>query len=74
MDETRIELLTAKHERDSFDCGKPPLNLFIQRHASVNHERGVSRVYVAVRGDHQQVLAYYASSAGSFPARSSTAG
>ena len=66
MDETRIEFLTAKHERGTFDCGKSPLNAFIRQHASVNNERGVSRVYVAVRGTHQQVLAYYASSAGTF--------
>lgn len=25
MDETRIELLTAKHERGAFDCGEPRL-------------------------------------------------
>ena len=66
MDETRIEPLAAKHDRGTFDCSKSPLNSFIRQHASVNHERGVSRVYVAVRGSHQQVLAYYASSAGTF--------
>jgi hypothetical protein len=66
MDETRIELLTPRHERGTFDCGKSPLNSFIRQHAAVNHERGVSRVYVAVRGTHPQVLAYYASSAGTF--------
>lgn len=66
MDETRIELLTANHERGTFDCGKPPLNAFIRQYAAVNHERGVSRVYVAVRDPHQQVLGYYASSAGTF--------
>jgi len=55
MDVTRIELLTAKHERGTFDCGKPPLNAFIRQHATVNHERGVSRVYVAVRGPQQRV-------------------
>lgn len=53
MDETRIEVLTAKHERGNFDCGKSPLNAFIRQHATVNHERGVSRVYVAVRGAQQ---------------------
>ena len=46
MDETRIELLTAKHERGTFDCGKSPLNSFIRQHASINNERGVSRVYL----------------------------
>ena len=62
----RIEFLTAGHERAAFDCGKSSLNSFIHLHAPLNHERGVSRIYVAVRGPQQQVLAYYASSAGSF--------
>jgi GNAT superfamily N-acetyltransferase len=66
MDETRIELLAGTHDRATFDCGKSPLNSFIRQHATANHERGVSRVYVAVRGAHHQVLAYYASSAGAF--------
>ena len=66
MDETRVEILTARHECGSFDCGKPPLNSFIRQHAILNNDRGVSRVYVAVRGTDQHVLAYYASSAGSF--------
>jgi GNAT superfamily N-acetyltransferase len=66
MDETRIEPLTAKHEKGIFDCGKSPLNSFIRQHAIVNNERGVSRVYVAVRGTDHRVLAYYASSAGTF--------
>ena len=66
MDEPRIESLTAKHESGSFDCGKSPLNSFIRQHATINIERGVSRVYVAVRNTDQRVLAYYASSAGTF--------
>jgi predicted GNAT family N-acyltransferase len=66
MDETRLEALTVTHDRASFDCGKPPLNSFICQHAPGNHMRGVSRVHVAVRGTQQRVLAYYASSAGTF--------
>src|SRR5581483_3806388 len=66
MDEIRIEVLAAKHERASFDCGKAPLNTFIRQHAVLNHERGVSRVYVAVRGADNRVLGYYASSSGTF--------
>ncbi len=66
MDETRIESLTANHETGSFDCGKSPLNSFIRQHATINNERGVSRVYVAIRDTDQRVLAYYASSAGTF--------
>jgi len=66
MDEMRIEPLSAAHERGSFDCGKAPLNSFIRQHAPINHERGVSRVYIGMRGAHQRVVAYYASSAGAF--------
>jgi hypothetical protein len=66
MDEPSIELLTAQHDRGSFDCGKAPLNSFIRQHAAVNAQRGVSRVYVATRGADRRVLAYYASSAGTF--------
>lgn len=66
MNETQIELLTTQHERGAFDCGKPPLDAFLRQHAAVNHERGVSRVYVAVRAPRSQVVAYYASSAGAF--------
>src|SRR6266566_5215331 len=66
MDEVRVEPLAAHHDRGSFDCGKAPLNSFIRQHAAVNAERGVSRSYVAVKGTESRVLAYYASSAGSF--------
>jgi len=66
MDEPRIEFLTADHERGAFDCGKVPLNSFLRQHALSNQQRGVSRVYAAVRGTQRQVLAYYAASAGTF--------
>jgi GNAT superfamily N-acetyltransferase len=66
MDEARIEPLEARHERGGFDCGKAPLNSFLRQHAAVNHERGVSRVWVATRGADARVLAYSAMSAGTF--------
>ena len=65
--------LTAMHERGTFDCGKPPLNAFIRQHASVNHERGVSRVYVAVRGTDQRVHRLLRLVGRYIPARSSSA-
>jgi hypothetical protein len=71
MAEARIEVLTAQHERGSFACGKAPLDLFIRQHAAVNALRGVSRVYVVVRGTDRRVLAYSALSTGTF-LRSST--
>jgi hypothetical protein len=69
MDETHIELLTDKHDRARFDCGKPPLNSFSRQHAPGNPERGVSRVYVAVRGTPQQVLAHYSGMKETHPSR-----
>ena len=66
MDETRIELLAATHDRGSFDCGKAPLNSFLGQHAAGNVQRGISRVYVVTRGNGDRVLAYSASSAGTF--------
>src|SRR4051794_23461444 len=66
MADVRIEPLAAHHDRSGFSCGKAPLDTFIRRHAAGNAERGVSRVYVAVRDAESRILAYYASSAGSF--------
>jgi GNAT superfamily N-acetyltransferase len=66
MDEIRIEHLSLKHERAAFDCGKLALNTFLHKHALFNIQRGISRVYVATRVDASQVLAYYATSAGTF--------
>jgi GNAT superfamily N-acetyltransferase len=66
MDEIGIELLSLKHDTAAFDCGKLALNAFIQKHAVLNLERGVSRVYVATRAGASQVLGYYAASAGTF--------
>jgi len=66
MADTRIEVLTAQHERGNFQCGKVPLDSFIRQHAPGNAERGVSRIYVATRGSDRHILTYYASSAGTF--------
>lgn len=62
----RVESLRPEHDRSRFDCGKSALNDFFQRHALVNHNLGVSRVYVACQDSEPFPLGYYASSAGSF--------
>lgn len=44
----RIELLSKGHDRDGFDCGSEPLNLFIRQTARQHAERGISRTFVLV--------------------------
>jgi ribosomal protein S18 acetylase RimI-like enzyme len=44
----KIELLTKSHDRDGFDCGSEPLNLFLKQTARQHAERGISRTYVLV--------------------------
>ena len=44
----RIELLSKAHDRDGFDCGSEPLNLFLKQTARQHAERGISRTFVLV--------------------------
>lgn len=55
-----FEPLQARHDRQSFDCGKAMLNQFLQRQARQNADRnvGVTHVAVAQKGE-SKILAYY---------------
>lgn len=44
----RIEPLAKGHDRDGFDCGSAPLNLFLKQTARQHASRGVSRTFVLV--------------------------
>jgi ribosomal protein S18 acetylase RimI-like enzyme len=44
----KIELLAKSHDRDGFDCGSEPLNLFLKHTARQHAERGISRTFVLV--------------------------
>ncbi|MDB6108518.1 MAG: GCN5-related N-acetyltransferase [Pedosphaera sp.] len=44
----RLELLTKAHDRDGFDRGSEPLNLFLRQTARQHAERGISRTFVLV--------------------------
>jgi len=44
----KIELLAKVHDRDGFDCGSEPLNLFLKQTARQHAERGISRTFVLV--------------------------
>ena len=57
------EPLTASHDTLSFDCGKAPLNQFLQRYALVNQATGSARTFVSFsRG---QINGYYSLAAAS---------
>jgi ribosomal protein S18 acetylase RimI-like enzyme len=47
----KIELLAKSHDRDGFDCGSEPLNLFLRQTARQHAERGISRTFVLVDED-----------------------
>lgn len=55
-----IQLLTARHDRSSFDCGEESLNLYLQRYARQNADRDLGLTFVAVEnsGD-PRVQGYY---------------
>lgn len=57
--ELTIEAVRPEHLRGTFDCGKPPLNEYLAKHARQNHERGTTKTFVAVRGLDPTVLGYY---------------
>lgn len=63
MSVTAPTLLTAEHEVATFDCGKPPLNGWLIRHALANQQSGAARTLVACTG--KRVVGYYALAAGS---------
>ena len=44
----RLELLSRAHNRDGFDCGNAPLNLYLRQTARQHTERGISRTFVLV--------------------------
>ncbi|PTN36377.1 GNAT family N-acetyltransferase [Desulfonatronum sp. SC1] len=48
------------HDRDSFDCGEPALNEFLQRHARKNHDLGGAKTFLAVNAaDGATILGFY---------------
>ena len=56
----QVQRLGDGHDRALFDCGKLPLNEWIQRFAGQYERRDLARTYVAVRAGDPRVLGYYA--------------
>ena len=46
-----VEPLTKSHDRDHFDCGTEPLNLYLRQTARQHATRGISRTFVLVDED-----------------------
>lgn len=55
--------LTAEHDVSAFDCGVPPLNSWLHRHALANQESRAARTFVVCAD--RRVVGYYALAAGS---------
>jgi GNAT superfamily N-acetyltransferase len=47
----KIELLAKCHDREGFECGGEPLNLFLKQTARQHAARGISRTFVLVEED-----------------------
>jgi ribosomal protein S18 acetylase RimI-like enzyme len=54
------ESIRKSHNRSGFDCGEPELNDFLRQNARQNHEKGVSKTFVALgKGDDATIMGYY---------------
>ncbi len=58
----RIEKLRRDHAVEGFDCGKPALNRFLERHALQSQQAGSATTYVALHDD--EVVGFYSLSVG----------
>ena len=61
----RVELLSADHELESFNCGSEGQTAWLQRHARQAHQSDTAKVYVVCRNDDRRAVGYYALAAGS---------
>lgn len=52
------QTLTSAHQTQNFDCGKAPLNDFLQKYALINAQSGNSRTFV-VADSNQNIIGYY---------------
>jgi len=58
----KIEPLSKSHDRQGFDCGSEPLNLFLKQTARQHADRGISRTFVLVdevAGEPKPILGFF---------------
>ena len=60
----RVEPISKIHHRDEFSCGKPELDVYLQRYARQNDEKNIAKTFVAVDSE-ERVLGYYSLSTAS---------
>ena len=60
-----IEVLQGSHDRSQFDCGSEALDRYIRRQASQDARRNVTRVFVALPEESNEIAGFYTLSAGS---------
>jgi len=63
-----IQLLSAQHRREGFDCGDAALNDFLLRQAGQQQRRGFGKTYVAVAEGGITVTGFVTVSAGQIAA------
>ena len=56
-----VEQLSKRHDREGFDCGRDPLNLFLRQTARQHADRGISRTFVLIaeEGDPKAILGFF---------------
>lgn len=54
-----FELLDAIHLTDAFDCGYEQLNEFLKKFAKQHQKKELSRTFVALHPNSEQVVGYY---------------
>ncbi len=59
-----VELLTADHDRSTFDCGSAAQTDWLRRYALIAQQSDTARVYVTHPSDDRRVAGYYALAAG----------
>lgn len=58
--------IAKSHDRGRFDCGDIELNIYMQRYARQNHQRGAAKCFVAAPSDQpEMIMGYYTISPGS---------
>lgn len=67
MTESRPDVpIGREHDREGFDCGVEPLNVYLARYARQNHESGAARTFVMpIAAGSRELAGYYTLSAAS---------